>query len=279
MSSALQQSKLSNLRISLQSLYYERVSSIPSINNLGLYIRIKNDGFVENFVNDSNEEFMTGEIVLIYNKENPELSTAYRCTKPHGKIVKHVNFNLNAHWGFFTQSENYSKVHVTNTIVKIEKLLSDSFDDFDIETIATDLSVAYSQALGRYNTESTDANKLALNKIMELRDLVIMRLAKDMNTGLVIPVIVSMHRIPTNNTTIDDLIQCPWLNTTNKRDVVTAVTREGNAFIHPDIFNFTNLFKFIYIKSEATRFILTENRIYDVTNVSNKLPRFFEYVK
>lgn len=279
MSSALQQSNLSNLRITLQTLYYERVNSIPSIANLGLYIRIKNDGFVENFINDSNEEFIAGEIVLVYNKENPALSTAYRCTKPHGKIVKHVNFNVNSHWSFFTAFENYSKAHVTNTINNVEKILSDSFDNFDIELVATDLSVGYSQALGRYDNERTDSNKLLLNKIIELRDLVLMRLAKDMNTGVAIPVSVSMHRIPITGTGMTDLMQCPWLTAVNKRDVVTAITREGNAFIHPDIFNFSNLFKFIYIKSEATRFILTENRIYDVTNPSNKLPRFFEYVK
>jgi hypothetical protein len=279
MSVTLLQSYLTNLRLNLQSLEYLRVSEIPKLKDLDVYIRIKADGYLENFVTDSNVEFAQGEILIVLNKTTPTQSTAYRNTKPKGSIVKHENFDVTSYWHFFTLPENYSKTHVTEAIKQIEDSIENDFFSFDINKIATDLSIAYSQASGRSAEDNTDANKLILEKVINLRDRVLMRLAYELNSGSVQLLPVAAHRIPLNEELLLKLKTCPWLTPIQLSNIIKSTSRDGYSYIHPAVFNFSNLFTFVYVKSDEDKFIITPNKIYDVTNVDKTTPRFFTYVK
>lgn len=279
MSSTMQQTYLTNLRLTLQSAEYTRVAGIPDLNKLGVYIRIKTTGEAEDFLEDSNKEFLPGEILMVYNLDNPVLSTVYRNTKPKGNITKHDNFNITTFWNFFGQPENYSKQHLLNSVTLVTKAIADNFKTFDLKEVTRQLSISYALASGRFAEDSTDSNKLIIDNILDLRDKIFIRMAYDLNNDVVNPYFVQAYYLPLSADNLVTLANIPWLPNADLVNISMAVTNDNIGIIHPASFNYSEFFRYVYIKSNDKRYLLSENKIFDVTNVGENIPRYFTYVK
>lgn len=272
----LSQSYLSNLRLFLQSQLYSRIGSIPTIDQLGDYIRIKTDGFVERFNVDANAEFANGQIVLIINREHPTVSKAYRKTNT-GTLLQYDNVDILLYWQHFTLPENYSKNHIKLTLTKVEDLIKTNFKSFSIETVANDLAIAYNQ-LGNV-TEETDGTKALLAKTFELRDRVLMRAAYELRTQAVNPIKVTVGFILLSEDMVKSIANCPWLIGDEIERIIRASLSGTLGHTHPAFANYDRLFRFICVKCEDKYYAISENNIFDITEVNETTPRFYTYVK
>lgn len=272
-------SQVTQLKLYVQTLPYERIPAMPSLAELGCYLRVTENGFVEGFVKSA-DEIGQGEVVLCTGENGTRDGTVYRRTKPHGNLVKHTLVDITEYWEFFSKSVNFSVNYFDLLLNDLNVDLVMNFFKFDPKAFAENLcSVLYSVKTRANSDTASDSDREIYKEVMNVRDRFYMRLVYELIQGDVEPMHSSVRSIPTVEDTAKFIETCPWLSSDQIYDVVRALQTPEIGICHPVLFNYQIELPFLLVRCDKKYFLLTEKRIYDVSNLDENLPRFFVYVK
>lgn len=277
--SILNESYITHLKVFIQTQPYLRIDALPTLKDLGTYIRIKENGFIETLV-ESAEELGQGEIIIVPGENGTRESTVYRRSKPRGNLLKHENVDVTEYWDFFHQPLNFTVTYFDLLLEDIQEKIKAKFYDFDVKEVLTDINAVLFYARQRMQEgNGTDSDAAIYTNVKDVRERIYMRLAYDLVAGKVEPWSTSVHTVPTTEETAKQLSACPWLNEDQLQAIVFALQDPQRGITHPELFSYQSGLPFLIVRVESKYYLITENRLYDVSNVSENLPRFFQYVK
>lgn len=277
--SILNESHITKLKVFIQTQPYTRITELPKLKDLGTYIRIKENGFIEALI-ELTDELAQGEIIIVPGENGTRESTIYRRSKPRGNLLKHEKVDATEYWDFFNQPVNFTISYFDLLLEDIKTKINDKFYDFDITEVLSDINSVLFYAYQRKAKDTASDSDIAIyEQVKEVRERIYMRLANDLVTGKVVPWSTSVYTVPTSVETVNQLSGCPWLKVDHLQAIIFALQDPERGFTHPELFNYQSGLPFLMVKAESKYYLITENRLYDVTNVSESLPRFFQYVK